>query len=88
MNEEKLLGGWVLYSKTKKSYNGWENNIMGSENGIIDSRNLSGIIDPILENYHGTEMQKNALKHTWLNKLRIWDYNHRIDSHNREENPY
>ncbi|WP_434968109.1 RHS repeat domain-containing protein, partial [Muribaculum intestinale] len=61
-------------SKTKKSYNGWENNIMGSENGIIDSRNLSGIIDPILENYHGTEMQKNALKHTWLNKLRIWDY--------------
>ena len=75
-------------SKTKKSYNGWENNIMGSENGIIDSRNLSGIIDPILENYHGTEMQKNALKHTWLNKLRIWDYNHRIDSHNREENPY
>ena len=84
-----MLGLWDRYDEnTQMAHPGWEGNVMGSYNGIVDYRNLVGIFDPILENYHGTEMQQNAIKHTWLNNLGIWDYNYRIDSHHREKKPY
>lgn len=73
-------------SEMKKTDATWEDNVMGgSGKGKIESRNLSGIFDAILEKYHGSDQQQKAIQYPSFSKLGIWDYEYNIDWNHREE---